>query len=97
MWYGKNKAFTLSYDDGVESDRKLLDIINYYGLKCTFNLNSGIIGTNDTWQCNKFTVRRLPWEGIQELYTGHEIAVHGRKHLAPAELDEEQMLSLIHI
>ena len=91
MWYGKNKAFTLSYDDGVESDRKLLDIINYYGLKCTFNLNSGIIGTNDTWQCNKFTVRRLPWEGIQELYTGHEIAVHGRRHLAPAELDEEQM------
>ena len=38
---GKSKALTLSYDDGVEQDRTLLDILNAAGLKCTFNLNSG--------------------------------------------------------
>ena len=38
---GKSKAITLSYDDGVFSDYKLVQILNRYGLKCTFNLNSG--------------------------------------------------------
>ena len=90
MWNNKMKAFTLSYDDGVESDRKLLDIINYYGLKCTFNLNSGILGTDDSWQCKDLTVRRLSLDGIKELYAGHEIAVHGVKHLAPTALTDEE-------
>ena len=38
---GKLKALTLSYDDGVEQDIKFVEILNKYGLKCTFNLNSG--------------------------------------------------------
>ena len=36
------KAITFSYDDGIESDRKLVEILNRYGMKCTFNLNTGI-------------------------------------------------------
>ena len=36
------KAITFSYDDGIESDRKLVEIFNRYGMKCTFNLNTGI-------------------------------------------------------
>ncbi len=91
MWNGKMKAFTLSYDDGVESDRKLIDIINSYGLKCTFNLNSGILGTDDNWDCNGFNVRRLPKEGIAQLYAGHEIAVHGYKHIATPEATLEEI------
>lgn len=35
------KALTLSYDDGVRADCMLMDILNRYGIKCTFNLNSG--------------------------------------------------------
>ena len=92
MWNGKMKAFTLSYDDGIESDRKFLEIINRYGLKCTFNLNSEILGTDDSWQCYDLTVKRLPLEGIEELYAGHEIAVHGAKHLAPDSLDDEGLV-----
>lgn len=41
---GKAKALTLSYDDGVIHDKRLIDILNRYGLKATFNLNSGIFG-----------------------------------------------------
>ena len=36
------KAVTFSYDDGVEQDIRLIEILNTYGLKCTFNLNSGL-------------------------------------------------------
>ena len=31
------KAVTFSYDDGIEQDRRLVDIFNSYGMKCTFN------------------------------------------------------------
>jgi hypothetical protein len=39
---GKAKSLTLSYDDGVEQDIRLVDIMNRYGLKGTFNINSGL-------------------------------------------------------
>ena len=35
---GYRKALTFSYDDGIEQDRKLVDIFNNYGMKATFNL-----------------------------------------------------------
>ena len=38
---GLGKALTLSYDDGVEQDIALCGILDEYGLKCTFNINSG--------------------------------------------------------
>ena len=38
---GKAKALTLSYDDGVEQDIRLIQILNQHGLKATFNLNTG--------------------------------------------------------
>lgn len=91
VWDGRKKAFTMSYDDGIESDRKLVDIINYYKIKCTFNLNSGLIGDGGSWKDKDFEVRRLPLEGLKELYAGHEIAVHGTKHLAPPELSDEEL------
>ena len=39
------KAFTLSYDDGVVQDIRFMEILNRNGLKCTFNLNSELLGT----------------------------------------------------
>ena len=42
----KVKALTLSYDDGVEADVRLLKIMRQNGLKGTFNLNSGRYATN---------------------------------------------------
>ena len=40
----KLKAITLSYDDGVIFDEKLISILDKHGLKCTFNLDSGLFG-----------------------------------------------------
>ena len=41
---GRNKVFTLSYDDGVTQDRRLVEIFNRYNVKCTFNLGCGNLG-----------------------------------------------------
>ena len=51
MYYqGKAKAFNLSYDDGITQDSRFVSLINKYGLKCTFNLNSGIQLENHWWK-----------------------------------------------
>ena len=42
----KLKAVTFSYDDGVTQDIRLIELLNKYGLKCTFNLNSELLGKN---------------------------------------------------
>jgi peptidoglycan/xylan/chitin deacetylase (PgdA/CDA1 family) len=90
---GKMKALTLSYDDGVEQDRKLIEILNHYGVKATFNLNSGIQTGASTWvnkdaQGQDVPIRRMNIRGLKELYAGHEIAVHGLTHPRLETLDE---------
>ncbi len=44
MWNGKNKAITFSFDDAVAEDKRLIEILDKYGLKATFNINSGFLG-----------------------------------------------------
>ncbi len=67
---GKHKVLTMSYDDGREEDRRLVDIFNRHGIKGTFNLNAGIL--NDP--------ARIPMSEYPELYKGHEIASHTYLH-----------------
>ncbi|MBQ8310815.1 MAG: polysaccharide deacetylase family protein [Clostridia bacterium] len=74
---GKLKAATLSYDDGIRADIRLSETLNRYGMKGTFNINSGSLDGKDP--------NRLRIEEIKEhlLDHGHEIAIHGERHLAP--------------
>lgn len=78
----RNKAVTLSYDDGVIYDKHLIEIMTSAGLKGTFNINTGLFGS-------KPGERRMMAEEALELYTssGNEVAVHGVKHLSLAEVD----------
>ena len=39
----KRKAFTLSYDDGITQDRRLVELFNRCKVKATFNLNGLLI------------------------------------------------------
>ncbi len=72
---GKFKAVTLSYDDGVKDDIRFSEILGAHGMKATFNINSAYIGNE-----GKLTARE-----IQKylLDPGHELAVHGERHMAP--------------
>lgn len=38
------KFFTLSFDDGVEQDKRLIEVLKQYDMPCTFNLNGGMFG-----------------------------------------------------
>ena len=44
MFDGKLKALTFSFDDGITQDQRLIEIFNKYNLKCTFNINSELLG-----------------------------------------------------
>ncbi len=73
---GKMKALTLSYDDGVDQDVDLIAMLRKYGVKCTFNINSGWFGDGNT------RGRRLNVEEAKAAYSDEniEVAVHGFKH-----------------
>lgn len=88
------KAVTFSYDDGIEQDRRLVDIFNSYGMKCTFNLNTGIQSEESHFEIDGVKIHRMNQEDIGDLYKGHEIAVHGLTHtgltgLLLEELEQE--------
>ena len=74
---GRAKALTMSYDDGKTADERLLDIFNKNGIKATFNLNYGIMTTEDE---TKVQHPRIKPDRINALYEGHEIATHTLTH-----------------
>lgn len=80
----RDKTLTLSYDDGVAQDKRLIEIMSKYGLKGTFNLNSGMFGKVATQNTGRMTA-----DEALKLYTesGNEVAVHGYKHLSLADVD----------
>lgn len=79
---GLSKALTLSYDDGVEQDARLIDILNEHGLKGTFNLNSGcFVEEGHVWEPGEVQ-RVMTLRAAQALYrnSGHEVASHTLTH-----------------
>ena len=90
IWNGKKKAITFSFDDGVMQDIRTIEILDKYGLKATFNLNSGKFGTNAPYEPNgKVVDRRLiePTQ-VKELYKNHEVAVHTVGHFNLTQLPD---------
>lgn len=79
---GKKRALTLSYDDGTIHDRRLVDILNKYGIKCTFNLNSGLLGKVERKLVRGYDTdfSRITGEEVKTLYQGHEVASHTCTH-----------------
>ena len=79
---GKSRALTLSYDDGVQQDIRLIDIMNKNGIKGTFNLGSECFLPEGTVLPAGQIHRRLTVKQAYELYhdSGHEVAVHGATH-----------------
>lgn len=79
---GKDKSLTLSYDDGVEQDMGLIEIMNKNGLKGTFNVNSGLYAEEGTVYPKGHIHRRMTKKQATEVYmkSGQEIAVHSLTH-----------------
>ena len=88
---GKTRALTFSYDDGIYQDMRLVQLFNLYGLKGTFNLNSGVQYKENVWMNKDVLVRRIPKDILPELYKGHEVAVHTLTHPRLYALPDEEL------
>lgn len=77
---GLEKAFTLSYDDGVIQDKRFIELLKKYGLKATFNLNSGTFGDVDYYQHLVVDHVKINADEVKALYDGYEVAVHTITH-----------------
>lgn len=89
---GKQKAVTFSYDDGVTQDIYLINLLNKYNLKCTFNLNSEFLGnpgilTRDGLPVSHY---KIAPQDVKHIYDGHEVAVHTLTHPNLATVDDER-------
>ena len=86
---GKRNMITLSYDDGSVHDRRLVEIMDRYGIRGTFHLNSGrMAGAEGAWD------KIISKEEIPTLYKNHEVSCHGVYHqhlryLRPHQMVEE--------
>lgn len=90
----KLKAVTFSYDDGTVQDIRMIELLNKYGLKSTFNLNSALLGENrilycDQGRCCQYTI--FP-EDVKSIYDGHEVAVHTLTHPNLTELSKDEIV-----
>lgn len=79
---GANKVLTMSYDDGKQEDRRLLEIFNQYKIKGTFHLNYGLMHQDIRINSNE----------IKELYQGHEVAAHTMTHPTIARIPSTMMV-----
>jgi hypothetical protein len=80
---GKRKAFTLSYDDGVKQDERLLALMKQYGIKGTFNLNSALLGIKEHAVIDSFDtdITKFEEHEIAMMFQGQEIAAHALTHM----------------
>ena len=91
---GKKKAITFSYDDGVTQDIRLIQLFNKYGLKCTFNLNSGTLGKPGALlrEGVNVTHNKIAPELVRSVYEGHEVATHSVTHPYLTRLSDEEVI-----
>lgn len=91
----KFKAVTFSYDDGVTQDQRLIALFNKYGLKATFNINSGLLGKPGSLIREGVTVAHVKPEPseIKKIYEGHEIAAHTLTHPHLTTLSDEEIIT----
>ena len=71
---GAHKAVTLRFDDGPDSDRKMVDLLNRYDLKATFYLVGSFLERE----------KGINIDEVNTLYKGHEIANHTFFHKDPS-------------
>ncbi len=89
------KYFTLSFDDGVTQDARLIEIMKKHDVYCcTFNVNTGILGMRLDWigeacNCPGLLHQRYTDEEIRSgIYDGFEMAVHTYNHPPLNSLDD---------
>lgn len=94
MWNGKFKAVTFSFDDGVTQDTVLINLLNKYKIKATFNLNSSFLGLKNQLIRNGRRVLhdKVDPTKVAEIYKDHEVAAHTLTHADLVKADEDTVV-----
>ena len=95
----KNKAITFSYDDGTVQDMRLIELMNKYNLKCTFNLNSELLSTpgiliRNNKRINHYKIHK---DDVKYVYEGHEIAVHTLTHPNLPKCEDKEVIRQVEL
>jgi peptidoglycan/xylan/chitin deacetylase (PgdA/CDA1 family) len=78
------------WDDGINDDIKLIEVLRKYNAKASFNLNPGLHsesrqgGHNPKW--NK-VIERLAISELKDVYEGYTIANHSMTHPRATKID----------
>ena len=90
----KKKAITFSYDDGVTQDIRLIELLNKYGLKCTFNLNSELLSKKGMLirEGQRISHYKVHPQDVKDIYDGHEVAVHTLTHPNLTQRDDAEVI-----
>jgi peptidoglycan/xylan/chitin deacetylase (PgdA/CDA1 family) len=88
---GKRIAVTTSFDDGHTFDRRVVTAFNAWGIKGTFNLNSGKLQRTGRPAVEAGNRTNLDASEVAELYRGHEVAIHTVTHPWLDRLDASQI------
>ena len=94
----KTKAITFSFDDGIEPDKRLIEIFDRYSLRATFNINSGMFDKHTSHETVLFGEKvrinnhRMPMDEFKSLYKNHEIAAHSLTHPLLTDLSDEDVI-----
>lgn len=84
---GKKAALTMSYDDGRDFDKRLVEIFNKNGIKGTFHLNSSRM-TQPGNGC-------VTLDEVKDVYKGHEVSCHTVTHPFPSITPETTLVNEI--
>ncbi len=92
---GKSKVLTLSYDDGVVQDIRLIEILDKYGIKGTFNINTALYAPED--KVRERFYGRMKLSEAKELFvnSGHEVAIHALTHPWLEKLRADEVITEI--
>ena len=88
------KALTFSFDDGITQVIRMIELLNKYGLKSTFNLNSELLGGHRILIREGLRIAhyKIAPEDVRYVYEGHEIASHTLTHPNLTTLDRGQII-----
>ena len=79
---GRKKAFTISYDDNVTQDERLISLMEKYGIKGTFNIIPGWFASEGAVFPEGETYINVTEKKAKEIYDNElvEVANHGFHH-----------------
>ncbi len=93
------KYFTMSFDDGITQDSKIIEILKKYNMPCTFNINTGLYGVRWDWVATAvgkpgLLHQRFTKAQIQSgIYDGFDVEVHTLNHPSLAKYTKSQIIN----